>query len=73
MFSALAMEKPALENVVQVLDTLFNSQETVKNHEASEWLTQLQASVREEEKVEPPVAILISALHLFSCRCSLGK
>ena len=50
MFSAVTMEKPALETVVQVLDTLFNSQETAKNHDASEWLTQLQASVRKGRK-----------------------
>lgn len=40
------MEKPAIEMVLQALDTFSRHQDPSEQEKASKWLSQLQASVR---------------------------
>ena len=41
------MEKPALELVLRALDALYHCDDALEKERASQWLTQLQASVRQ--------------------------
>lgn len=58
------MEKPAIDMVLQALDTFSHNQDPSEQEKASKWLMQLQSSVRPLAQGEKPARFQLKRTQL---------